>query len=370
MDTVVSSGPPSPILSDRLRILMIAAGLPTPNRPGSMAPVARQVDSLRSIGVRVGVQEVAGGRGVRYALAMRDLWRRVGQVDLVHAHYGYCGWVARTQFRRPVVVSFMGDDLLGTPDRGGRVTLASHAAILINKRVARMADAVIVKSVEMANVLAPLPSYVVPNGVDLTMFRPMPASDARRALGWSDGQKYALFPGSPKTPRKGHPLARATVTAAAAMMDQPIQLVTLDGVPPQDVPLYMNACDVVLLTSLWEGSPNVVKEALACDRPVVSVPVGDVADLLRDVDGSAVCPRVPDQLGAALVGVLRSVRRSDGREALRRRGLDLESVAWQLTDIYATVLDRNVRDASHSRRPPASGVARGSRSTRDCAAPG
>ncbi|MDP8924340.1 MAG: glycosyltransferase family 4 protein [Chloroflexota bacterium] len=102
----------------------------------------------------------------------------------------------------------------------------------------------------------------------------------------------------------------------------------------------MNACDVLLMTSLWEGSPNVVKEAMACDVPIVSVPVGDVPELLDGVEGCAVRPRDPRALGDALVEVLARREHPPTRAALVRKGLAMESVARRVLGIYRDVLGR------------------------------
>jgi glycosyltransferase involved in cell wall biosynthesis len=101
----------------------------------------------------------------------------------------------------------------------------------------------------------------------------------------------------------------------------------------------MNACDAMLLTSLIEGSPNVVKEAMACNLPVVAVPVGDVPELLAGVPGYIVCPRDAQQLGDALAHVLASPPQAAGRAALEQKGLDLASVARRVLAVYACVLE-------------------------------
>lgn len=321
-----------------MRVLMLTSQLPTPTQPGSMAPVWRQIESLRALGVQVQVQEITGTRGLKYLRSLTRLWALAPTVDLVHAHYGYCGWVARAQFSKPTVVSFMGDDLLGTPNEAGRVTPLSRLLVYADRRLARVVDAVIVKSPEMARVVAPVKAHVVPNGVDLRTFRPLDAHAARAELGWTEDRRYILFAGRPDNPRKGFPLAQAAVTSASRRMGEPLELVTLWGIAPDRVPLYMNACQAMLMTSLWEGSPNVVKEAMACNLPVVSVPVGDVAELLAGVEGCALGPRDGEALGTLLAQTLTDGRRSAGRRALERKGLDQESVARRIVKIYEEVL--------------------------------
>jgi glycosyltransferase involved in cell wall biosynthesis len=321
-----------------MRILMVTPQLPTATRPGTMAPTARQIASVRAVGAEVDVLEIKGFPKLKYLQALPRLWSLARSVDLIHAHYGYCAWLARSCYSKPVVVSFMGDDLLGTPDSKGRVSALSKLVVRMDCLIARTVDAVIVKSAEMANVIAPAKAHIIPNGVDLQTFRPMDAYEARTLLGWTEGKRYILFPGCPDEPRKGFPLARTAVMNAAPQTAEPLELVPLWGVAPDRVPLYMNACDALLMTSFLEGSPNVVKEAMACNLPVVSVPVGDVPELLAGVKGCVTCPREAEALGAALVQVVGDGRRSAGRMALQCKGLDQESVARKIITVYAEVL--------------------------------
>jgi glycosyltransferase involved in cell wall biosynthesis len=329
-----------------MRVLMVTRQLPTEGRPGVWAPVARQIESIRSLGVDVDVLQITGAPKLKYAAAIRHLRARARAADLVHAHFGYCGWAARAQLSRPLVVSFMGSDVLGTSDARGRVTQSSRPVVAANRRLARLVDAVIVKSEEMAAVVAPVGAHVIPNGVDIEGFRPLDQGEARARLGWSFEDRYVLFAGSPGNPRKAYPLARAVVERAAPQGSRRTRMVPLSGVAPDLVPAYMNAADALLMTSYWEGSPNVVKEAMACNLPVVSVPVGDVPQLLDGVEASTVCPRDPVALAAALADVVEQPRRSDGRRALQRKGLDLKRVARAVTNVYEQVLTR--RDGSRA----------------------
>ena len=218
----------------------------------------------------------------------------------------------------------------------------SKVVVQINRWFSRTADAVIVKSPEMAEVLSPVSAEVIPNGVDLDEFRPIERRDAISALGWDPEKRFVLFPGNPGNPRKGFSLAQATVDIAAEQIGEKLELVPLRRVAAEQVPLYMNACHAMIMASHIEGSPNVVKEAMACNLPTVSVPVGDVAHLLSDVDGCAVHPRDPQVLGTSLAELLRRGRRSGGRDAVIRRGLDLNSVAHRIRDIYAAVLKKRL----------------------------
>jgi glycosyl transferase family 1 len=191
----------------------------------------------------------------------------------------------------------------------------------------------------MAQVVAPVQAHVIPNGVDLAAFQPIEQGEARARLGWAADQHYVLFPGDPAEPRKGFALAQQAINAAARQCPTRVTVVPLRGIAPGQVPLYMNACDAMLLTSLIEGSPNVVKEAMACNLPVVAVPVGDVPELLAGVPGYTICPRHAQQLGDTLAHVLASPSQAAGRTALEQKGLDLASVARRVLAVYECVLE-------------------------------
>jgi glycosyltransferase involved in cell wall biosynthesis len=319
-----------------MRVLMVSHVLPTSENPGTMAPTSRQIESLRKLGVEIEILELKGRRKFKYIPVLPKLLSKVKRVDLVHAHFGYCGWIARIQWQRPVIVSFMGDDLLGSPDEFGHIILLSMVVVHINRWLARHVRAVIVKSSEMAKVVEPVQAHVVPNGVDLELFRPIPREDALETLGWNKDQDYALFSGNPDNPRKGYELAAVAVAWARPHLKRPLTLVPLRNVPPEQAPLYMNACGALLMTSYIEGSPNVVKEAMACNLPIVSVNVGDVTEMLAGVTNSAICSRDPAQVGEALERLLGC--QSNGRDVLVARGLDLESTARRILGIYEQAL--------------------------------
>ena len=334
-----------------MRVLVIVGGWP---KPGHFVHTftKRQVESLQALGIECdlwNLEELASGWR-KYLAGIGRVSTRIRQqpYDLIHAHFGYCGWVARSQFRQPVVVSFMGDDLLGTPDAMGRSKKHSRLIVQLNRWMARTVDAVIVKSPQMARVVAPIKADVVSNGVDLDLFQPIDARQARAQLGWSQDKRYVLFPGCADVPVKGFPQAQAAVRHTIEQVTEPVEMIKLCKVPPDKVPLYMNACDVLLMTSWHEGSPNVVKEAMACNLPVVSVAVGDVPELLSGMEEGIICPRDTKVLSAALTKVLSAPRRTNGRELLKRKGLDLESVARKVLDIYEDVLTRKGKKKSDS----------------------
>jgi glycosyltransferase involved in cell wall biosynthesis len=256
--------------------------------------------------------------------------------DLVHAQFGSSGLLA-IPGRLPLVVTFRGSDLQGViSDTTGRYTRVGRFFQHCNRYVARQADAVVVVSEHMKRFLPDgVSATVIPSGLDLELFRPVPKEEARRRLGLVQERRLIVFAGRPSQARKRYALARRAVE----MLNKsyPAELHVVWGVPHREVPLHMSAGDVLLFTSMQEGSPNVVKEALACNLPVVSVPVGDVPEQLRGVRNCEVCEdERPEALAAALERVLRRGERSNGREAMQ--GLDEHLMTARLIHVYRSVL--------------------------------
>lgn len=300
--------------------------------------VYRQVESLRDLGVRCRVVFVRGHESrwsyLFQGLRLLALNLFPGRPALVHAHGGETALVARCFVRSPVIVSYCGDDLLGTPRADGSLTFVSRVRRTVLRQHARTLRASITKSQEMERALPKsiqARNHVVPNGVDRRLFKPTPRADARRALGWDDEEAIILFAADPAVERKRHWLADAARKQAERQFG-PIRMEVAWGTPPNQMPRLMAACDCLLLTSAIEGSPNVVKEAVACELPVVSTRVGDVAKLLSGVEPSWICPDQPDALAMALIDCLRRGIRSNGYE--HSAWLGQEAVAERLRQIY------------------------------------
>jgi glycosyltransferase involved in cell wall biosynthesis len=245
-----------------------------------------------------------------------------GEYDLVHANYGLTAPPAVVQPRLPVVVSLWGTDLMGPYG-------------WVSRACVRFADAVVVMTEEMASALD-RECHVIPHGVDLDRFRPEPQPRAQAVLGWNPDAKHVLFPYPRERTVKNYPRAKRIVESASASLDDPVELHTVSGVPHSRMPTYMNAADALLLTSHREGSPNSVKEALACNLPVVAVDVGDVRTRLDGVDPSPVS-QSDAELAGELETILRTGARSNGREAVR--DVSVQSTSTRLYDVYRSVVD-------------------------------
>ena len=326
----------------RLRVLMVTSEWPEAGIPGTTNFIKRQAEFLQAAGVDVEVFAFRGSRNpYNYATAWTRLRPRLepGRYDLVHAQFGQSGLLALPK-KLPLVVTFRGSDLLGiVGDKTGRHTMVGRVLQQASRYVARKADAVILVSDHMRDELkTKAPIHVIPSGLDLDLFRPIPRDEARRQLGMEPGEKLVLFVGRPHQARKRHALAQAAVDILNERV--PARLVVGWGIPHEKIPVYMNAADVLICTSMQEGSPNVVKEALACDLPVVSVDVGDVRERLSTVEGCEVtADERPETIAAALERVLARDERVDGRSAIQH--LDERLLTERVIEIYRSVLPRS-----------------------------
>jgi glycosyltransferase involved in cell wall biosynthesis len=298
----------------------------------------RQVEDLRRLGVTCDVLVVPEqSHGVRgYATTALMVRRAVaeGGYRLVHAHYGLTAVACLFQ-RSRLVATFHGSDVYGAVGAGGRRTLKGRVERALSRIVAWRADAVVVVSARMARALRWANPTVVPVGIDAGLFRPCAQLDARRQLGLDLRKQYVLFAADPGNAVKRHWLAQRAVALASERWPD-IELVVACGQPHDHMPLWMNAADALIITSVYEGGPLVHREAMACNLPVVSVDVGDVAGDLAPVTHSYVVDASPMALGGAVDRVLRGQSRSNGREHLRR--LTSERSAEAVKGIYTSLL--------------------------------
>ncbi|HWC72863.1 MAG TPA: glycosyltransferase, partial [Gemmatimonadales bacterium] len=339
-----------------LSVLMLTSEWPQ-NLEHTAHFVARQARFLQNAGVRVEVFPFRGDkRPQKYAAAWLKVRRRLarGNFDLMHAQFGQSALLALPK-RLPLVITFRGDDLLGVVGNDGRPTRAGRVLQRLSRLAARFADAVIVVSQHMVKYLPPgRPIHVVPSGLDLDLFRPQPQGPARARLGLPMDERLVLFVGEPAEARKRFDLARSAIDKIDPSLRA--RMVVAWKVPHEQVPDYMAACDALVFTSLQEGSPNAVKEALACDLPVVSVPVGDVAERLQGVEGCELCADDrAETIAAALTRVLARGGRIAGRAAVRP--LEEQLLTQKIIAIYREVVQGAAERSRASRlsavRPPA-----------------
>jgi len=257
------------------------------------------------------------------------LKRSFDSYDLLHANYGLTAPAALAQPNLPVVLSLWGSDLLGT-----------YGAV--SEFCANHCDAVIVMSEQMASEID-RDCYVIPHGIDLERFRPIPKAEARTEMGWDQDAYHVLFPYPRGREVKNFPRAQRVVESVRERTDRPVELHVASGIPHETMPYLFNAADVVLLTSNREGSPNTVKEAMACNVPVVSTDVGDVRERLNGVAHSHVGAS-DERLAEAVEEVVVAGERSDARDAIRH--LSTARMGERIRGVYEDVLENGARPAA------------------------
>jgi glycosyltransferase involved in cell wall biosynthesis len=312
-----------------LRVLVVTNTYP--RSTFSMASgvfVQELVRALRPFNVQSDVLVIRGRESTWHyfsALWHVRLRRRSQSYDLVHAHYGLAAAVVALAKAHPLVATFHGSDLHLAWQRP------------ISRWAARRADACIAVSPALAALLRPVTCDVIPCGVSAERLRPLDREAACRELGWPPGPFRVLFPGHPRRAVKNYPLFAATLELLRGR-GLNVREVALDGRFAHDrVGTVMSACDVMLMTSRREGSPQSVKEALATGLPVVSTDVGDVRTLTMGVHPGCVSPANPVALADAVSDVLASRRRSDGPRAIVRHGVGWREIAAQVRAVYDRV---------------------------------
>jgi teichuronic acid biosynthesis glycosyltransferase TuaC len=303
--------------------------------------VRREADALRAAGHDV---QIFGFDNTSYArfIAEVSLLRRVVRTlrpDLVHAQFGKFSALLAALSGWPFVITFRGTDINHNTKYSW---LRSALGLAASQVAAFLARGIVCVSREIQGKVWACrwrPSIVVPTGVDLQLFRPMDRGAARKRLGYRPDECVVLFNAGKNPAVKDPDLAAAATVHARTLLPQ-LRFVVLDGTaPPGDMPLYMNAADVLLVTSRTEGSPTVVQEAMACNLPVVSVDVGDVRERLEGITACRVVhSRSPADLGNALAAVLEQGKRSDGR--LQAQSLGIDAIGARVAQFYRQVLSR------------------------------
>ena len=306
-----------------MRILVVASF-----NKGHFAPfIFEQVNALKKQGCEIdffGLQ----GKGLHgYLRNLPLLEQKIKEIcpDVVHAHYGLSGLFANLQRRVPVVTTYHGSDI-----NDKKVLPFSKVALRLsawNVFVSR-------KTLEIAK---PRKKYILlPCGIDLSDLQLTEKAEARRKMNLKSDKNYILFAGAFDIAVKNAPLAKEAV---ACLQDSQPELLELKGYTRDEVTLLMCAADAFLLTSHTEGSPQVIKEAMACGCPIVSVDVGDVKERVEGTEGCFVSDsRNPRDLANLLKKAFAFAGKTEGRKKILADGLDNRLVARHLFEIYERVL--------------------------------
>lgn len=284
-----------------------------------------QVKSLRDKGHRIDILEVPGRESQEDTRSAIDYFRYYPKVlsqvrneyDIIHANFGNTVPFAVFQPRRPLVVTYWGTDLNG---RTGSIA----------KFFGKFANQVILPSPVMADKYDG-DHVVIPFGIETELFKPINQEDARRRIGWDLDSNIALFPYTPKRPEKNFDIAKDVINDASNEVD----LKVIHDIEYQNVPFYMNASDLVLITSKEESGPMVVKEAMACNVPVLSTDVGFVEEVIEGVSSTHICDSI-EQFSSHVDDIVENDKRSDGRKKATQ--WSIESMGNKIETVYNSLI--------------------------------
>jgi len=250
-------------------------------------------------------------------------------VDIVHAHFSFAGVLAMlTMVNKPIVVSLLGTDVFDKKSFWKRFALS-----LVKLR----ASLIVVKSDAMKKELCSSKAIVLANGVDVDKFNILDKAECRKKLGWQEGVIHVLFGADNSRPEKNFHLFKSAID----LLQVDIVVHTLKNVNHDDIPLWINASNIVALSSFWEGSPNIIKESMACNAMIICTDVGDVNDLFYSLEGVKVAKHDVSDYHSKLQELLtmqnNGVFYSGGRNSILDLELDSVSVSKRLLGFYKSL---------------------------------
>ena len=292
--------------------------------PGGVAPfVKEQVEALRGQGVECEFFLVKGKGVLGYLKQFKPMKTKILEFcpNVIHAHFGLSGLLANLQRNVPVMTTYHGSDI------------NDRKVLPFSKMAMRLSAWNIFVSRKTMEIAKPKRSYsLLPCGIDLSELQLTERQAARERMRLDRDKQYVLFAGAFDNAVKNAPLAKEAVESLNCST---VELLELKGYSREEVILLMCAADAFLMTSFTEGSPQVIKEALACGCPIVSVDVGDVRERTQGVDGCYVSDtREPKELADQLRKALSFEGKTQGRERIISDGLDNRLVAARLMEFY------------------------------------
>jgi len=309
-----------------MKILFVSSG--NIKKFGISPIVINQGTSIKKQGVSLEYYGLKGRGIINYIKGIFKLRKQLlnNNYDVIHSHYSFSGIAASLASKNtPVVASLMGSDIA--------VNFIWRYVIKYYYRFKWVKT--IVKSEKMKTQLSLSKAVVIPNGVDFDKFRIIDRTTSREIVKFNSNKQYVIFVANPERKEKNFCLAR---TAVDLLADDNVELFVVfgeNGVDHDLIPVYMNAADVLLLTSKREGSPNVIKEAMACNCPIVSTDVGDVKTIINGTRYCHVTSFDANEISQKLRKVLSTSKKTNGREQIWY--LDSNRIADKIICIYNTL---------------------------------
>ena len=303
-----------------MRVLYVAR-----SKNGKYAPfITEQVNAICKEGVETRVYGISRGGINGYLHNLIEINRVIDSFrpDLIHAHYGLCGVISNLQRKIPVITTYHGSDI-------------NDPKILpYSKWSIRKSAFNIFVSQKNIDIARPKGHYeLIPCGIDLQEYPLVEKFEARKELGLDNNDKYVLFGSAFDNEVKNAPLAKESMSLLSR-----VNLLEMKGYTRSQVSLLMQAVDSLLLTSFTEGSPQVVKEAMACGCPIVSVDVGDVKEQIDGVEGCYIADRKPESIATCLRKAIYYNKRTPGRDVIIEKGLTNDTIASRIISIYSMLI--------------------------------
>lgn len=293
--------------------------------------VLSQVKSIRKQGVQVKLLLIEKGGIIGYLKMITKINTAIHKFkpNLIHAHYGFSGLLANIQRKIPVVTTYHGSDI-----NIKRNKIFSFFSALLSK------DNIFVHRDLPKEIRYNRKLNIIPVGVNLSDYKPIDKQIAKQILAFNLGEKYILFSSQYDNPVKNYPLA----LTAIKLLGKKYELIEMKGYSPYELNIMYNAVDVLLVTSHRETGPLVVKEAMACNLPIVSVDVGDVASVVGKTPGTYICQPNADELVRELKKAMKygeAVGKTNGRKRIIELGLDSQRISKRILTVYNDVLKKS-----------------------------
>jgi len=312
-----------------MKILIVCSG-----NQGYISPfIKEQADALAALNNEVSIFPIVGKGAYGYLKNLSKFKRKIDEFlpDIIHAHYGYSGLLSSLANKRiPLIITFHGNDInpMSRDDKKNNFNrfLSKIAASTSDHSIFVNAD-----FIEKINIKS-LNYSIIPCHVDLKIFSPIEKITARNQLRFSKDEIYILFSSAFNNPIKNFPLAYRAIKILGN-----VNIIELKGYSRHEVNLLFNACDIALLTSINEGSPQFIKEAMACNCPIVATDVGDIKQIISGVEGCFITSfettDVIDKIKQA-INFVKKNSRTRGRERIIDLGLDSENIIKKIINVY------------------------------------
>ena len=317
-----------------MKILFVTSEWPTKSHPNYVPFLKKHILSLENRGVSTVVYKIKSkSMGIRITSIIRlRNYINSGDFNILHTHWGYNA-LYTLGVNIPKVITFHGSDL-NIPKfwniRTCTIYLISKLATIISDY-----NIFVTKALARESLSKTGRASVIPMGINLRDFFPMDQIKCRKKINLPINKKLILFGGNSSQPVKRLELAQSTVE----LLNDDYELITIDYISHELIPFYLNACDVLLMTSFNEGSPMMIKEAIACNLPIISTDVGDVKEL---VDGIKNCSIIPDEsprtIASMIISCVKNKIRSNG--ARKMENYSLEVTSEKVLNIYKKILKK------------------------------